>query len=119
MSEQRLREYIENDRAYQEYKLKKPTSEYIRLHISLCRDIENILDENQQLKNDNAVMKANLIQIRDERLERYKTVLDEIREYINKCCFIENGEKVVFQEDIEEILDKVKENERVDRRSDI
>lgn len=38
--------------------------------------------EIQRLKNDNAVMKAGLIKIRDEELELYKRVFEEIRNYI-------------------------------------
>lgn len=35
-----------------------------------------------QLKNDNAVMKAGLIKISDEELELYKRVFEEVRNYI-------------------------------------
>ena len=83
MSEQRLREYIENDGVYQYYKMKKPTAEYIRLHISLCRDIENVLN-----------------------------VLDEIREYIeaklrnvNLTYGIDNEFREEY-DDLLQILDK-------------
>jgi hypothetical protein len=88
----------------------------------LCGDLTyrnvELQQENQQLKNDNAVMKANLIQIRDERLERYKSVLDEIRELINnhnrnagKLYYRYNNKYLLseIKEDILQILDKVKE----------
>lgn len=76
--------------------------------------IKELQKENQQLKNDNAVMKAGLIQIRDERLEKYKSVLDEIREYIESTDYDYAGAKctlkdTVIGEKILQILDKVKE----------
>ena len=78
---ERLREYVENDKIYQEYKKsnKKP-SDFERFCFTHCRDIENVLD-----------------------------ALDEIREYIDKEFYTIQGVIVVEPDDIKDILDKVKE----------
>lgn len=90
MSEKRLREYIENDKIYQEYKKKhKEPKEYERLCFSIRRDIENVLN-----------------------------VLDEIREYIKENKFIDEVDliekmaygiqevEVVETDELLQILDK-------------
>lgn len=67
--------------------------------------------ENAQLKNDNAVMKAGLIEVKDEKLDLYKSVIDEVGEYINTMLF---GKEWVekCKDDLLKILDKVnKESE--------
>lgn len=50
----------------------------------------------------------------EDKSKQYKSVLDEIREFIKKCSFSIEGitneyHDIVYAEDIEEILDKVKE----------
>ena len=78
-SEERLREYIEKDTMYQEYKKSnKEPSDFERFCYVHCRDIENVLN-----------------------------TLDEIRAYINNIPFkdLEPIEVKV----ISKILDKVKE----------
>lgn len=52
-SKKRLREYIENDKIYQDYKNsdKEPT-DFERFCFVHCRDIENVLNELEQLKED-------------------------------------------------------------------
>ena len=89
MSEQRLREYVENDKIYQEYKKNHTeANDFERFCFTHCRDIENVLD-----------------------------ALDEIREYI-KSNYLFNyvyDEEELFEitsdrkakEDLLKILDKV------------
>ncbi len=74
--------------------------------IQFCKTARNILleqrQENQQLKNDNAVMKAGLIQIRDEKLDLYKSVIDEILKCTKEHYVIDNPIK--FKNDIQDII---------------
>jgi hypothetical protein len=52
ISIKRLREYIENDKMYQEYKkLDSEPGVYERFHYVLCSDIENVLDELDRLRD--------------------------------------------------------------------
>ena len=110
MSEERLREYIESDKAYQEYKTKKPSSDYKRLHFSLCEDIENVLEKLNIFKEEY----YKTVQERDYWLNKCaeseyllyerEQILDEIREYCMKGYpYVENA-----SHDILQILDKVK-----------
>ena len=127
-SEKRLREYVENDKIYQDYKNNgKEPSDFERFCFVHCRDIENVLKENQQLKeqlkdennyhNEAVKWYKEAFEIEQERI-KYRNVLDEIREYINHEWFKRGQLGIVdksFQEwqlkDILQILDKVKENE--------
>ena len=76
--------------------------------------------KNKQLKKANEILKENAIhndKVVDDtnwKIKRYKSVLDEIREFIKKCSFSIEGitneyHDIVYAEDIKEILDKVKE----------
>ena len=95
---------IINDEPF--YRIQNGTSyDYAPIPKAFKPYFEKLQQENQQLKEQLENASKNYTKYIQER----DNVLDEIREYINECCFIENGEKVVFQEDIEEILDKVKE----------
>lgn len=79
--------------------------------------------ENKQLKNDNAVMKAGLIQASNKQLNLYKEVIEEVRKKINEYKKImEDGiEQGVYYlylgslqqrlDELLQILDKVKEND--------
>ena len=141
MSKERLRKYIENDITYQDYKMKKPIPQYLKLHTTLCEDIENVLEENQQLKEELKLVEALTCfnmpnntpmvcmfkadyernKYEYETLDKYKSVLDEIREYIENNKRITgsyfngkeyeytNYELVCEPNDILQILDKVKE----------
>ena len=61
-SEKSLREYIENDIVYQDYKKSnKEPSDFERFCFVHCRDIENVLNENQLLKSANNYLQ-NIIQ---------------------------------------------------------
>lgn len=121
MSKERLRKYIENDITYQDYKMKKPIPQYLKLHTTLCEDIENVLKENQQLKeiidelNENNVYWVNRCANAETMLHERDNVLGEIREYIetklrdvNLTYGIDNEFRKEYDE-ILEILDKVKE----------
>ena len=78
---------------------------------TLKRDKDKLQQENKQLKNDNAVMKAGLIQA-SNKLNLYKEVIEEVREYIEDWLFNAGGNGASMNyEDINEllqILDKVK-----------
>jgi hypothetical protein len=51
MSEERLREYIENDKIYQEYKKReKRLNDFERFCFIHCEDIENVLNELETLR---------------------------------------------------------------------
>lgn len=51
-SEERLREYIEKDIIYQDYKKSnKEPSDFERFCFVHCRDIENVLNELDRLRN--------------------------------------------------------------------
>jgi hypothetical protein len=67
--------------------------------------IEQLQQENKQLKNDNAVMKANLIQVSDKQRDLYKEVIEEVRDKL--YCW---GEVLdaKFQQEVLQILDKAK-----------
>ena len=69
-----------------------------------------LMDYIKQLKNDNVVMKAGLIQMRDERLEQYKSVLDEIILQLKvERKFALSLNKPYTVSVIDKLLDKVKE----------
>ena len=91
---ERLREYIENDEIYTEYKSGKMVmSDFDKFCIEHCKDIESLLNEVQE----------------------YKDVIDKAIEYINLIVLSEtlNGEPVLFKEEAEgqyllDILNEVK-----------
>lgn len=57
------------------------TIEQVRANEDRLIDKNILLEqENQQLRNDNAVMKANLIQVSDKQRDLYKSIIDEVRE---------------------------------------
>lgn len=93
MSVQRLREYIDNDKTYQNYKMKKPVSEYIRFHIALCEDIENVLDALDEIR---------------EYVIKHRQIYDidgSIEKQIDEFDVLASPKKIL------QIIDKVKENE--------
>ncbi len=135
-SEKRLREYVENDKIYQDYKNNgKEPSDFERFCFVHCRDIENVLKENQQLKeqlkdennyhNEAVKWYKEAFEIEQERI-KYRNVLDEIREYI-KEYIREDADYSNYMEmrkekynELLQILDKVKENEsRTNRWSNL
>ena len=75
--------------------------------------IDKLQQENQQLKEQYCERTDCVGRLGSSRkVERYKQVLDEIREFIKKCSFSIEGitneyHDIVYAEDIEEILDKV------------
>lgn len=111
---ERLREYIENDIIYQDYKKRnKEPSDFERFCFVHCRDIENVLNENQQLKERHYLIQGGrgncktLVLMLQKENDKYKSILDEIREYVDNLPFkdlIPIEVKV-----IKKILDKVKE----------
>lgn len=78
--------------------------------------IINLQKENRQLKNDNAVMIAGLIQVSNKQLDLYKEIIEEVREYL-KGFDIERLHEtyehnlVNVIEYLLQMLDKVKEGQ--------
>lgn len=115
MSEEEIKEYLKK---FDELELKltdedKDTYQWLLFGYNKCARLLNEKEqENKQLKNDNAVMKAGLIQASNKQLNLYKEVIEEVREYIEDWLFDAggNGASMTY-EDINEllqILDKVK-----------
>ena len=113
-SKKRLREYIENDKIYQDYKnSNKEPSDFERFCFVHCRDIENVLNENQQLKEEVETSKQYEDYYKDLCDKALKTggkyigVIKEIREYIvNDIQHCTYGQVPKYQ-DLLQILDKV------------
>lgn len=91
------------------------------LTVDVIDYITNLQQENQRLKESYCNRTDCSGRLHDSRkypsvkqqLDLYKSVLDEIREFIKKCSFSIEGitneyHDIVYTEDIEEILDKVK-----------
>ena len=93
------------------------------INVVLCSKlsvyIEQLQQENQQLKDDNNILKERYQEIVNYAYEisvkrdKYKFVLDEIREYIKDTCWypeVENYSNMCDYEVVEliKILDKVK-----------
>ena len=56
---ERLKEYIEQDQIYQDYKNNKllSPSDFDKFCIQHCKDIEEMLEENEELKKENEKLK--------------------------------------------------------------
>lgn len=110
ISEKRLRKYVEEDKIYQDYKKSnKEPSYFERFCYVHCWDIENVLEENQQLKEDiEDLVNQKEMMFKNMQLNQLKVcelakVLDEIREYIENHMIATETEDCLLQ-----ILDKVK-----------
>ena len=119
---ERLREYIENDEIYTEYKSGKcDMSDFDKFCIQHCNDIKEILEENQELKKQLKIKHDGFMASVEESCElaeenqKYKEVIDKAIEYINLIVLGEtlNGEPVLFKEEAEGqyLLDVLKEVE--------
>ena len=123
ISIKRLREYIENDKEYQQFKTvpEETLHKYARLHYIRCWDIENVLNENQQLKDkiNSILCDSNRLVNSNEKLgtiiDKYKSVLDEIREYIkyNATSNYFDADTNMFRREVDilQILDKANPSE--------
>lgn len=108
MSEERLNRFLNKCKAYQEYENNGAIPDGVEnVLVKLCIDIENVLNENQQLKEKIEWYKKEN-RHNQEIIIRDTKVLDEIRKYIE-----ENKENHnMFPDEAYEllqILDKVKE----------
>ncbi len=104
-----LKEYIDKDEIYQDYKQDKlmNCSDFDKFCIQHCKDIEELLEENQELKENNMSMQEEMVRTW-KKADLYKEVIEEVREY-TKSHFKE----MVADEEAQgllQILDKVKEN---------
>lgn len=76
-SHERLKEYISSDAAYQEYLGgKMQPSDFEKFCIQHCKDIEEMLNENTELRIQ--------MSAREEVANKYKEVIDKTIEYIEK-----------------------------------
>lgn len=74
-SRERLKEYISSDAAYQEYLGgKMQPSDFEKFCIQHCKDIEEMLNENTELRIQ--------MSAREEVANKYKEVIDKISEII-------------------------------------
>ena len=104
-----LKEYIDKDEIYQDYKQDKlmNCSDFDKFCIQHCKDIEELLEENLELKENNMSMQEEMVRTW-KKADLYKEVIEEVREY-TKSHFKE----MVADEEAQgllQILDKVKEN---------
>lgn len=113
MSEEEIKEYLKK---FDELELKltdedKDTYQWLLFGYNKCARLLNEKEqENKQLKNDNAVMKAGLIQASNKQLNLYKEVIEEVREYI-KYYLLDNSWFKDSQNEFKkllQILDKAK-----------
>ena len=95
-SKKRLREYIEEDKIYQDYKSSgKEPSDFERFCFVHCRDIENVLNENQKLQTNWKELKkwleeyGQLLEYKPDSYE--ETMNDLIHEILDKMQEIERG----------------------------
>ena len=101
-AKERLKEYIEKDEVYQDYKQDKlmNASDFEKFCIQHCRDIDEILEENQELKQkyENAV-------------SDYETTMSEKNELKKQVDYIRSGEylnQLKFERNmLEEIVEHV------------
>ena len=95
---ERLREYVENDDIYTEYKSGKcDMSDFDKYCIEHCKDIECLLNENEELQQENQELKRRLDYLRTgEYINQLKWERDMLQ-YI-----VENGE---VQEEDKKFID--------------
>lgn len=99
---------------------KKETQQYKSYEKEdLIDEIINLQQENQQLKEEKEKIKIAITENCDLRLEvlKYKEVIEEVREYIEKECndlligyFHNRFDTTEYYEKLLQILDKAKEN---------
>lgn len=79
--------------------------------------IDKLQQENSQLKNDNAVMKAGLIQIRDEensQLKRENEALKQVHEHDINMIDEVKGESVKLYQRIEKAIEYIESHKMID-----
>jgi len=129
MNEREIKELENTIAVNKDYKKHYHLCDYFEVELidKLLKQFKQIQQENQQLKEQLKdeenwrvkIAKENSSNVSEclkliEQKKQYKSVLDEIREFIKKCSFSIEGitneyHDIVYAEDIEEILDKVKE----------
>ena len=84
-----LKEYIDKDEIYQDYKQNKlmNPSDFDKFCIQHCKDIEELLEENLELKENNISMQEEMVRTW-KKTDLYKEVIDEVRKYITSYSSI-------------------------------
>lgn len=95
-AKERLREYVENDDIYSEYKNGKcDMSDFDKFCIEHCKDIECLLNENEELQL---------------KKQRYKKVIDKLKkriDYMFQNEPVNSAEYDFYIEKLEELLKEV------------
>lgn len=101
----------------EEMKIRRYTPHTEKECRNVAKRIIELQQENQILKEQLKEMQMNKTNYTEVNIltmlnHKYKSVLDEIREFIKKCSFSIEGitneyHDIVYAEDIEQILDKV------------
>ena len=95
-AKERLREYVENDDIYSEYKNGKcDMSDFDKFCIEHCKDIEWLLNENEELQL---------------KKQRYKKVIDKLKkriDYMFQNEPVNSAEYDFYIEKLEELLKEV------------
>ena len=118
-----LKTYIKEDIIYQEYlkNKNKNFSDFDKFCIQHCKDIEELLEENEKLKADY----GNKVQIERDLLKeenkKYKEVIDDAIQFIKDTCIeqVPDMPKGCYREiasigDLLDLLDILKEVEETD-----
>ena len=103
-TKERLKQYIEKDEIYQNYKQNKlmNSNDFDKFCIQHCKDIDELLEENQQLKQkyENAVADYETTMFEKEQLnslvnscqEEIRQLKKQLEEYKDKINWYENFE---------------------------
>lgn len=100
-AKERLKQYLEEDVIYSEYKSGKcDMSDFDNFCIEHCKDIESILNGNEELQQENQELKKLFIAM-EEVANKYKEVIDKMNKYMYSGYLINSKE-------IKNILKEVK-----------
>lgn len=98
---ERLKQYLEEDVIYSEYKSGKcDMSDFDKFCIEHCKDIESLLNGNEELHQENQELKKLVIAM-EEVANKYKEVIDKMNKYMYSGYLINSKE-------IKNILKEVK-----------
>lgn len=92
-TEERLKQYIDNDEVYQDYKNGNINlTDFEKFCIQHCKDIEEILEENQELKSElelyeNGVYYSSELDKKDKEIEELKKQQEEFLELLEGMHF--------------------------------
>lgn len=103
-TKERLEQYIEKDRIYQEYKQNKlmNVSDFDKFCIQHCSDIETLLKENKQLKERIAYLERSNNRREDTIIEQRQEI-SNLEDNCNKLKEIEK-DKIILDKDMFDYL---------------